>query len=269
VITPEMPQWGQPDWLYTTWVRAKQLGLERDLFVDWHRRGTLIDHFLGDDATFESFRRAQYNETGDFVLGAYTAEVGGGGTNACTITLRRDGQVWVNGAQQPVRVEKRLTVTAGVRELVAEYTVTSLADVPLRLRFGIETSYGFDGGNTDQCYLALFGGDTVGLGQSGTNEAVGGYRAGTKIRGFEVTAALAQAGALWRFPLEPVTMSEGGYERIHQGTVLLHLFALELAPGANWQNTLRFKIDDLKHPEITESATLTAVDTDAPTAAAG
>ena len=43
-----------------------------------------------------------------------------------------------------------------------------------------------------------------------------------------------------------MTMSEGGYERIHQGTVLLHVFPLDLAPGASWQNTLRLKIDDLK-----------------------
>ncbi len=68
------------------------------------------------------------------------------------------------------------------------------------------------------------------------------------------------AGSLWRFPLEPVTMSEGGYERIHQGTVLLNLYPLDLAPGASWQNTLRFKISDLKQPEIDDPATLTATE---------
>lgn len=265
VITPEMPQWNAPEWLYTTHVRAKQLGLERDLVVDWHRRGTLIDHFLGEDVTLDSFRRASYSETGDFVLGRYNAEVGGGGSNVGTISLSRDGHVWAASVSRPVRVEKRLTVTSGVRELLVEYTVTNMSDASLHTQFGIETCYGFDGGNSDQCYLALFGGDTVGLGQSGANENVGGYRAGTKIRGFEVSATLAQAGALWRFPLEPVTMSEGGYERIHQGTVLLHVFPLDLAPGATWQNMLRLKLDDLRHAEIEESATLTAVDTDAPT----
>lgn len=264
VITPQMSEWNQPEWLYTTHVRAKQLGLERDLFVDWHRRGSLIDHFLADDVTLDSFRRASYNETGDFVLGGYTAEVGGAGTSTSVITLRRDGHVWVNGVQQPIRVEKRLTVIAGVRELLVEYSVTNLATVPLRLRFGIETSYGFDGGNSEMCYLAIFDGDTVGLGQAGASENVSGYRVGTQIRGFEVNARLAQAGALWRFPLEPVTMSEGGYERIHQGMVLLHLFPLQLASGEAWQNTLRLKIDDLRHAEISDAATLTTTDTDAP-----
>ena len=264
VITPEMPQWNAPEWLYTTTVRAKQLGLERDLVVDWHRRGSLIDHFLADDVTLDSFRRASYSETGDFVLGSYVSEVGGSGTTTSTITLSRDGHVWVNGKAQPVRVEKRLTVIAGVRELLVEYTVSNQADTPLHLRFGIETSYGFDGGNTELCYLALFNGGTVGLGQIGSSENVGGYRIGTTIRGFEVNTTLAQPGTLWRFPLEPVTMSEGGYERIHQGTVLLHVFSLNLAPGAAWQNTFRLKIDDLKHAEVEEPATLIATDTDAP-----
>ncbi|MBI1259627.1 MAG: DUF1926 domain-containing protein [Chloroflexi bacterium] len=264
VITPEMPQWNAPEWLYTTTVRAKQLGLERDLVVDWHRRGTLIDHFLGDDVTVDSFRRASYSETGDFVLGRYTSEVGGSGSTCCVVTLSRDGHVWINGVQQPVRVEKRLTITAGVRELLVEYTVTNQAETPLKLRFGVETSYGFDGGNTELCYLALFGGDTVGLGQVGANENIAGYRIGTTIRGFEVNTTLAQPGALWRFPLEPVTMSEGGYERIHQGTVLLHVFTLDLAPGAKWENTLRLKIENLEQPEVEDPAMLIATDTDAP-----
>ncbi|MFN8447040.1 MAG: alpha-amylase/4-alpha-glucanotransferase domain-containing protein [Anaerolineae bacterium] len=266
VITPEMPQWSAPDWLYSTTVRAKQLGLERDLVVDWHRRGALIDHFLGDDVTLDQFRRADYSEAGDFVLGGYTAEVGGSGTNVCTVTLRRDGNVWIGGRALPVRVEKRLTITAGVRELLVEYAVTNLASVSIKTRFGIETSYGFDGGNTEMCYLAIYDGDTVGMGQAGTSASVGGYRLGTQIRGFEVDVMLARAGALWRFPLEPVTMSEGGYERIHQGTVLLHVFPLDLAPGATWENVLRLKIDDLRYAEVDDSATLTATDTDAPTA---
>ncbi len=265
VITPESPQWNAPDWLYTTWVRAKQLGLERDLVVDWYRRGSLIDHFLGDDVTLDSFRRSSYTEPADFVLGKYTSEVGGSGSTVCTITLSRDGHVWINGQQKDVRVEKRITITAGVRDLLVEYTVTNQSDAPIKLRFGIEAAYGFDGGNTDLCYLAIYDGKTGGMGEIAATDTVRGYRAGTKIRGFEVDVALAQAGSLWRFPLEPVTMSEGGYERIHQGTVLLHVFPLDLAPGTSWQNTLRFKVNDLKQAEVPESATLTSTDVDVPT----
>ena len=200
VITPEMPQWSAPDWLYSTYVRAKQIGLERDLVVDWHRRGSLIDHCLGDDVTLDKFRHADYNEAGDFVLGSYVSEVGGAGTTTCTIMLRRDGHVWHEKVQQPVRVEKRLTITAGVRELLVEYAVTNLANVPLRLRFAIETSYGFDGGNTEMCYLALFDGATVGMGQVGVSENVRGYRLGTQIRGFEVGVTQAQAGGALALP---------------------------------------------------------------------
>ncbi len=108
--------------------------------------------------------------------------------------------------------------------------------------------------------MAIYDGATVGLGQVGASDDVFGYRLGTQIRGFEVDVTPTKQGALWRFPLEPVTMSEGGYERIHQGTVLLNLYPLDLAPGASWENTLRFKISDLKQPGIDDPATLMAME---------
>ncbi len=170
VITPEMPEWNVPENLYTSHVRAKRLGLERDLVVDWHRRGSLIDHFLGDDVTLDDFRRASYAEVGDFVLGGYTSEVGGSGSSVCTVTLSRDGHLWIGGQAHDLRVEKRLTISAGVREWTVEYTVTNTGDAPLKTRFGIEACYGFDGGDSELCYLALYDGDTVGLGQSGASD---------------------------------------------------------------------------------------------------
>ena len=211
--------------------------------------------------TLDRFRRASYSEIGDFVLGGYTAEVGGSGID----------KLHDHAQPRRTRLGQRGGAARARREAADDHGGRPRADwsntpspirriQPLHLRFGIETSYGFDGGNSEMCYLAIFDGATVGLGQAAASENVGGYRLGTQIRGFEVSATLAQAGALWRFPLEPVTMSEGGYERIHQGTVLLHVFPLDLAPGASWQNTIRLKIDDLKPAEIEQPATLTATD---------
>lgn len=245
VITPSMPQWTQPENVHTTHVRAKVLGLENSLIVDWHRRGAFIDHFLGPDVTLDTFARADYSETGDFVLGEYTSSLDLQTGTACVVTLTRDGHVWVDEVHQPVRVQKVITVEKGERSFKVDYTVTNQSADALKLRFGVETAYGFDGGDTPECYLALPNGDFTGLGMQGASPNVSHYRVATKIRGFEVGIESGQTGDLWRFPLEPVTMSEAGYERIHQGTVLLHLFDLDLAAGASWTNTFRLKIEDL------------------------
>ncbi|MCK6581104.1 MAG: DUF1926 domain-containing protein [Anaerolineae bacterium] len=244
VITPEMPQWGAPDNVHTTWVRAKRLGLERELVVDWHRRAGFIDHFLGDDATLDAFRRAGYNEAGDFVLGAYQTTISAAPERAA-VALQREGHVWAAGVHQPVRVEKRFTLAAGERALQVEYTVTNLSGDPLTLRFGVETAYGLEGGDTESCYLSLPSGEVTGLGAAAASESVSHYRVGTQIRRFEVVVESGQSGALWRFPLAPVSMSEGGFEQVYQGTVFLHLFTFTLAPGAAWRNTFRVKVSDL------------------------
>lgn len=244
VITPEMPQWNAIESIHTTSVRAKRLGLEKELTVDWHRRGSFIDHFLRADATLEAFSRANDVEDGDFVLGVYAADVSAGADRGI-ITLRRDGHVWVDGVHQPVRVEKRFTLESGERAFVVEYTLTNLSGERLPLRFGVETAYGLDGGDTEACYLSMPNGATTGLGGAATSESVSHYRIGTSIRHFEVVVESAQAGSLWRFPLAPVSMSEAGYEQVYQGTVFLHVFALDLPPNGEWKNTFRLKVSDL------------------------
>ncbi|MBK8024387.1 MAG: DUF1926 domain-containing protein [Chloroflexi bacterium] len=250
VITPEMPQWHAIENVHTTWVRAKRLGLERELVVDWHRRAGFIDHFLGEDAALDGFRRATYDEAGDFVLGSYTTAVIAT-PERCEIALQRDGHVWVTGADpssrshQAVRVEKRFVMAAGERAFQVEYTVTSLAEVPLKLRFGVETAYGLEGGDTEACYLSLPNGEVTGLGMAAASDAVSHYRIGTQIRHLEVVVQSRQSGELWRFPLAPVSMSEAGFEQVYQGTVFLHLFPITLAPGASWTNTFRLLVKDL------------------------
>ncbi|MDZ4771202.1 MAG: alpha-amylase/4-alpha-glucanotransferase domain-containing protein [Chloroflexota bacterium] len=244
VITPADWRWNLPENVHTTWVRAKRLGLEANLVVDWHRRASFIDHFLGAEVTLAAFAGAAYTEAGDFVLGAYESEVSGGGDRA-VVTLKRDGRVWVEGVHQPVRVEKRLTVAAGERDFTVDYTVTNLATAALTLRFGIETVYGLEGGDSELCFVALPNGAVSGLSAQTTSEGVSHYRVGTRIRQIEIVTESAQSGALWRFPLAPVSMSDGGFEQVYQGTVCLHLFAVSLAPGASWTNSLRMKVSDL------------------------
>lgn len=244
VVTPDMPQWNAIESVHTTSVRSKRAGLEKELIVDWHRRASFVDHFLRDDVTLESFSRASYQEDGDFVLSAYESDVISTGDHA-SITLKRDGHVWANGVHQPVRIEKQFTLEAGERSYKVEYTVTNLSQTRLNLRFGIETAYGLDGGNTELCYLSLPNGDVTGLGQAAVSENVSHYRIGTTIRHFEVVVESIRDGELWRFPLAPISMSEGGFEQVYQGTVFLHLFSLNLVPGMAWTNTFRLKVSDL------------------------
>lgn len=246
VVTPGHPDWDNVYRVGAEAVRAREPSLERRMVVDWHRRGLLIDHFLSEETTLEDFSRAQYGEQGDFVTGTYTADVKGSGGKSVSITLSRDGHVWANGVHQPIRIEKRIKLAHDEREIEVEYTMTNQADVPLALRFGVETAIGLDGGNSDQCRFEIEDVDVVSnLGAMGQYQDVEEYKLTSQIRGFELEVELDTPTELWRFPLEPVTMSEYGYESVHQGAVFLHLFNLNLEPGQSWHTEIEFEIEDL------------------------
>jgi 4-alpha-glucanotransferase len=64
-----------------------------------------------------------------------------------------------------------------------------------------------------------------------------------------VTATLNATDALyfWVSPIETVSESEGGYERIYQGSQIIAVWPVELAQGAEWKGKLTLSIAQLKH----------------------
>ncbi len=64
-----------------------------------------------------------------------------------------------------------------------------------------------------------------------------------------VAAALNAPDAqnFWISPIETVSESEGGYERIYQGSQIIAVWPVELAPGAEWKGKLTLSITQLPH----------------------
>ena len=50
---------------------------------------------------------------------------------------------------------------------------------------------------------------------------------------------------LWRFPVETVSLSESGFEKIFQGSCLLLHWPLELEPGGKFEVTVELGIEHL------------------------
>src|SRR5690606_30849610 len=119
-------------------------------------------------------------------------------------------------------------------------------DTPLQVRFGVEVCYGLDGGDSEFCYVQLANAERMPrqLGKTEAHDNISGYKIGTHIRGFEIEATVDKAAGLWHFTLQRVTISEGGFDKIHQGALFLHLWELDLAPAVSWQTRFAFTIRD-------------------------
>ena len=109
VITPEHPDWDRPQGHQA---RAKALGLERELVVDWHRRGMLIDHFLHSETTLESFSHVEYEEQADFVAQPYAVDIEETDPWQAVVTLSRNGAI--RQADGPHRGARFLAIARGI-----------------------------------------------------------------------------------------------------------------------------------------------------------
>jgi alpha-amylase len=48
---------------------------------------------------------------------------------------------------------------------------------------------------------------------------------------------------LWRFPIETISMSEAGFERVYQGSVILPNWKIRLGNSKTWQVTIEQYIE--------------------------
>jgi hypothetical protein len=201
---------------------------------------SFLDHFLAPSTTLDEFYRALYAEQGDFVNQSYNiVDATTNGMDA-EVTLRRDGFVWIGDVLQPVRILKTFSFTAEEPSLQVNYTLTHSAPTTLDLRFGVESVVGFDGGQ-DLNYCSLRFNDAPhreSLADVKITEAVTSYAADSNLRNLTLRTQISRPAFLWQFPLETITLSEAGFERGYQGTVMLHVWNIRLAPGDTWQVNL-------------------------------
>lgn len=223
---------------------AKEEGLDAYLVQDWYPRGSLIDHFLTENETLDAFAKCQYSEQGDFVNQPYQSKWTQKG-NQVVLTLERLGHVWVGNKHLPVEVQKEVTLLPGQSEYTVKYTVVNKSDQPVDVRFGVENAFAFTAGDAPERHYSVPNvtlSDNA-LRSKGQLESVSTLSLIDEYADFKATVSFEKPTDVWRFPIETVSMSEGGFERVFQGAVLLSFWRLSLQKLASWRIQLRFQFD--------------------------
>jgi alpha-amylase len=134
--------------------------------------------------------------------------------------------------------------------LLIDYTVKNLQPEPVTLHFGMEFVFALLAGRAeDRCYI--FPGHDVSechLGSIGTVE--GAESVELLDEWLELHIALTSPGAssIWRFPIETVSQSESGYDRVYQSSVVFPNWQLQLASHGSWSNQLSLMINQRLKP---------------------
>lgn len=227
-----------------TLVRVKEPDLHQKLTFDWYRRASFLDHFLQPDATLAAFARSEYGEAGDFVNRPYESAVEET-QDGLTLTLTCDGHVWQGPRLAPLRLEKRLALRGGETKVTATYTLTNSGDGPVETRFGVETNWATLGGNGPGAYYAAPGRENVALNATGEIEAADSLRLVLEWMALDVRLAFSRPATVWHSPLETISLSEGGFERVYQGSCVMPLWPVRLDPGQSWSVELTFDLQEL------------------------
>ncbi len=223
-------------------VTSKEGNLERFLLYDRFPRVCLLDHFLSPAVSLEEVVSGTFREFGSFAGAAYSER-------PCDeqgrLVLSASGAVRSDEASARVSIDKILTVPPRGASLSVEYRLRFDEALRSELVFAVAFNLHFSSPGS--------AGATVEDGSSGQTllpldrpvEFVGFRALRVTDSAFRLTASLSVdvPSRLWHFPVETVSLSEGGLEKIYQASCLMPAWSLE--PGLR-EKTLRIGLS-LEH----------------------
>jgi alpha-amylase len=210
---------------------AKEAGLAERVAYDWHERRSGLVHLLDPDVTQEDFAAAAYVDRGDFVDRPFDVQA----ITPGVLRLRRDGTIWAGGDRRPLRVDKVLTMDGGRADPGLRLEVSVENRSPTRMEVVLAVEWALDllgGGGNPQAWYEIGGRRTTHDGWA-AHEPAGRIAFGNDWLGVAVDVVSEPAASVWWQPIETISNSEGGFERIYQGSALVFRWPLRLQPGAS------------------------------------
>lgn len=208
---------------------TKESGLEKLLFYDRTRRTSLIDRFLRSDVDLADLYSGNQVEVGDFSHAPYWWEVGPITAGGVQLKFWREGLL----DDQLVLVERQVSIPVGDASLAITYTVTNRASSRLETAFSVEWNVNF---------LAPMAPDRFFIDEdarmlNSSVQAAGRTSVGIQDEWLKLRFTLEWdvACQLFRYPVETVSQSEAGIEKIYQGSAIVPVWDLRLDPGQSWQ----------------------------------
>ena len=209
-------------------VLAKEEGLKDHLVEDWYLRRCFIDHFFAAGVIPESFHAASYGEEGDFILEPYECQVD---RARSVVTLRRDGSVTRPNGVFPVTVIKSFRFRTDAASFEVEYLLSCQSPGGVEVDFGVENNFNFQAGHAEDRFVLIDGQRPSGayLDSLGGSNNANTIALADEYRGLAVAVSSERPAGIWRTPLFTVSLSEGGFEKVYQGTTIVHKFSLRLS----------------------------------------
>jgi alpha-amylase len=211
-------------------ILIKDTDIKDYMLYDSYRRASLLDHFLPEGTSLDNVMRSEFEELGDFIHGIYSLEPSQKGDEV-QITLSRNGSV----NNIPFKVQKTVKLTKPLE---------------LRVNYKIDGNEVFSGLFAVEFNISLLGSPYASILVGDRNIPIRNKEAHHRIKEFhlkdeflnlEIHYRFGEEIDLWHYPVETISMSEQGMERLYQGTAFLFVKKLHLNGSLKLGFTITFR----------------------------
>ena len=234
----------KPENIHTEAVRIKEKGLEKRLFYDRNRRLSFVDRFIHEKSGFKDFYKSQFIELGNFVSEPYeysivsekaTENITENGV--CAVKLYRQGEVKSGKSTTPLLLEKTFKIKKEDEVTKVDYKLTNTGGSEISTIFGVETNWALMGGNSEGSYFTA----EAGLANVKKRlDSMGEIKKTLSVvlhldwLNMDINVSWINKAKLWWYPVETISNSEGGFERIYQGLCVMPMWPVLLKPGESF-----------------------------------
>ena len=227
-------------------ILAKEPDLISKLHYDFYERKSFIDHFLDDNTTLRSFATVQYKENGDFLNQPYKLRSHSLSPAGAAVNLYREGKVSYKGKEELVRINKKIEFSNNNGEIIAYYTLVNQGKNPLNLWFGVEFNFGLQAGHAQDRYFYLQTGEIDdrfldSVGEIPLTQFIG---LRDEWRKLDINLEVNRKCTMWRFPIETISLSEAGFERVYQSSAVLPNWHIQLKD--QWKVAITLRLNTIK-----------------------
>jgi alpha-amylase len=221
---------------------AKEPGLAAMLHYDPYERRSGLVRFLAPGTTAEAWAAADAIELGDAVDGAYEIET----LELDRLVVGRDASVSTGAGEggATVRVVKTFTLSGDRRSptLLETVEVTNRSGATVDATLGLEWTVTMLGGGGNPAAWLEIDGERTSHDSPRTASAQNAMAQGNDFIGVAIATAVSPPADIWCAPVETISNSEAGFERVYQGEGLLLGWPLSLAAGASQTVTVRHAV---------------------------
>jgi alpha-amylase len=218
-------------------VAFKQPDLHKRIQYDAWPRKSCVDHFFQPGLSRERFQAGE-GEIGDFVTGVYE-----------TLLRRSSEQVQARLSRQAnlgpytITLNKTIGLERGSGQLEVTYELEHLPqDVPLH--FGVEFNFaGMAAGASDRYFYDASGrqlGQLESILELPNSERIGLI---DEWLGLDVALEFSKAAGIWTLPIQTISQSEGGFEAVHQSSMVLPHWEFTAPHDGKWSVKIVLSLD--------------------------